>query len=43
MLMSYVVGSEDLRGDRRRVRLAMERLGKVFLLLIFKIRENNRL
>ena len=43
MLMSYVVGSEDLRGDRGSVRLTMERLGKALLLLEFKIRENNRL
>ena len=43
MLRSYVVGSEDLRGDRGSGRLAMERLGKALLLLEFKIRENNRL
>ena len=41
MLMSYVVGAEDLRGDRRRVRLALERLGKALLLLEFKIREDD--
>ena len=43
MLMSYVVGAEDLRGDRGSGRLALERLGKALLLLEFKIRENNRL
>ena len=43
MLMSYVVGAEDLRGDRGSGRLAMERLGKALLLLEFKIREDDYL
>ena len=39
--MSYVVGAEDLRGDRGSGTLALERLRKVFLLLEFKIREDD--
>ena len=41
MLRSYVVGAEDLRGDRGSGRLAMERLGKTFLLMEFKIRKDD--